>query len=108
MKCDHQKLENCLPDGQVVTRKQLKNKGFNGPLVDYYLRTGSLVAVGRGAYRRPGPPLKWEHVLYSLQRSGLPVRVGGQTALDLQGLAHYVPLQGVTRLLVYGVNNWHC
>jgi len=104
MKTYHQKLEHCLPDGLVVSRKWLNSKGFRGPLVDYYLRSGRLVAVGRGAYRRPGPTLKWEHVLYSLQTAGLPVRVGGQTALDLQGLAHYLPLQGITRLLVYGVD----
>jgi hypothetical protein len=99
----HDPLERLLPDGQVVDRNWLEKKGFRRPLVDYYLRSGALEAVARGAYRRPGPPLKWEHVVYSMQELGLGVYVGGRSALELQGMAHYLPLQGIKQIGLYGV-----
>lgn len=101
-----QSLESCLPEGRVVDRNWLKIKGFARPLIDYYLRTGALEAVTRGAYRRPGPPLKWEHVVYSLQALGYPVHVGGRSALELVGFAHYLPLGEGRRVALYGVGHW--
>ena len=98
-----QSIENALPEGLVVNRKWLKEEGFNRPLVDYYLRAGVIEPVVRGVYRRPGPPLKWEHVVYSLQVLGYDVHVGGRTALELQGLGHYLPVRGVQRVFLYGI-----
>ena len=97
-------LANCLPDGLVVDRHWLKSKGFGRTAVDYFVRSGKLVRVGHGVYRRPGPPLKWEHLVYSLQESGYPVHVGGRSALDLQGMAHYLQLGGIQTVELYGVN----
>ena len=85
-------LSVVLPEGLLVDRNWLKQKGFQRPLVDYYLRSGALEAVARGVYRRPGPPLKWQHVVYSLQELGFAVHVGGRSALDHQGLVHYLPM----------------
>lgn len=90
-----------LPEGLLADRNWLKNKGFNRPLVDYYLRSGALEAVARGIYRRPGPPLKWQHVVYSLQKLGFAVHVGGRSALDHQGLAHYLPMGGDETIHLY-------
>ena len=81
-----------LPEGLLVDRKWLKKRGFNRPLVDYYLRSGALEAVAHGVYRRPGPPLKWQHVVYSLQELGFAAHVGGRSALEHQGMAHYLPM----------------
>jgi hypothetical protein len=97
-------LTNCLPDGQVVNRKWLKIKGFERMAVDYFVRSGKLERVGYGIYRRPGPPLKWEHLVYSLQELSSPVHVGGRSALDLQGMAHYLPVGGMQNVELYGVN----
>lgn len=98
-------LENTLPEGLVVDRAWLNERGFSRPRVDYYLRAGRLQAVARGAYRRPGPPLKWEHLVYSLQVLGYPVHVGGRAALELQGYTHYLPLGGTQRVDLYGVRH---
>ncbi len=95
-------LEQCLPEGQVVDRAWLLAHGFDRPRVDYALRAGKLKPVSHGVYRRPGPPLKWEHVVFSLNEMGCPVRVGGRSALELQGLAHYLPAGGVQRIDLYG------
>jgi len=97
-------LKDRLPDGLIVDRTWLANQGFKPPLVDYYLRSGALEPVARGAYRRPGPPLKWEHVVYSLQVMGHAVHVGGRSALELQGFAHYLSIQGIRQIHLYGVD----
>jgi hypothetical protein len=95
-------LEQTLPDGQLVNRAWLLARGFSRPRVDYALRVGKLEPVAHGVYRRPGPPLKWQHVVYSLNEMGCPVRVGGRSALELQGLAHYLPAGGVQRIDLFG------
>jgi hypothetical protein len=95
-------LEQRLPEGQLVNRAWLRQRGFNRPRVDYALRAGKLTAVAHGIYRRPGPALKWEHVIYSLNQMGCPVRVGGRSALELQGMAHYLPLGESQRIDLYG------
>lgn len=97
-------LEDVLSEGLVVDRVWLSERGFNRPLVDYYLRSGALVPVARGAYRRPGPPLKWEHVVYSLQELGYSVHVGGRSSLELQGFAHYLSMAGIKQVHLYGAD----
>ena len=91
-KPDTLRLEEVLPDGLVVNRKWLQAKGYTRPTIDYYIRSGKLENVGRGVYRRPGPPLKWEHLCYSLQELGYALHIGGQSALDLQGFAHFLAI----------------
>lgn len=85
-------LDQNLPDGQVVNRKWLQSKGYENSTIDYYIRSGKLESVGRGVYRRPGPPLKWEHLFYSLQELGYELHIGAQSALDLQGYIHYLEM----------------
>lgn len=94
-------LDRLPPEGQLVNRAWLNRRGADRPLIDSWLRSGKLEAVSHGVYRRPGPPLKWEQVVYSLNEIGVQVHVGGRSALELQGLAHYLPLQGVTRVSLY-------
>ena len=94
-------LDLLLPEGQLVNRAWLHARGLDRPLIDSWLRSEKLVAVSHGVYRRPGPTLKWEQVVYSLNDMGVRIHVGGRTALELQGLAHYLPLQGITRVYVY-------
>ncbi|MGZ8548972.1 MAG: AbiEi antitoxin N-terminal domain-containing protein, partial [Sulfuricurvum sp.] len=73
-------LDQILPDGQVVNRTWLEQRGFYRSRIDFYLLSGKLVRVGRGAYRRSGPPLKWEHFVYSLQELGIDLHIGGRSA----------------------------
>jgi len=95
-------LEQCLPEGQLVNRPWLKRRGFSRSHVDYYLRAGKLKAEVHGVYRRPGPPLKWENVVYSLNEMGYHLRVGGRIALEMQGLAHYLPADHLERIDLHG------
>jgi Transcriptional regulator, AbiEi antitoxin, Type IV TA system/Transcriptional regulator, AbiEi antitoxin N-terminal domain len=101
----NESLEKILPEGLVVDRAWLYAQGVSRPNIDYYLRTKRLEAVARGAYRRPGPPLKWEHFVYSLQALGYSVHVGGRAALELQGYTHYLSMSGKQQIDLYGVRH---
>ena len=94
-------LDQVLPDGQVINRTWLEQRGFHRSRIDFYLLSGKLVRVGRGAYRRSGPPLKWEHFVYSLQELGIDLHIGGRSALDILGYAHYLEMGGVKRIALY-------
>ena len=86
-------------------RAWLNAQGVSRSSIDYYLRAGRLEAVARGAYRRPGPALKWEHLVYSLQELGYPIHVGGRAALELQGYTHYLSMSGKQQIDLYGVRH---
>lgn len=92
------KLNASLPEvvreGLLVDRTFLLKSGFARPAVDYHLRAGNLAAVARGVYRRPGPPLKWQSILFSLQQMGFFLHVGGETALAQQGYSHFLTFHG--------------
>lgn len=98
-------LEKILAEGLVIDRAWLNAKGVSRSSIDYYLRAGRLEAVARGAYRRPGPALKWEHLVYSLQELGYPIYVGGRAALELQGYTHYLSMSGKQQIDLYGVRH---
>lgn len=91
-------LPDILPEGQVVNRSWLFNKGFDRPTVDYYVRTRRIVPVGRGYYRRPGPPLRWQHILYSLNELGFDLHLGGHSALENAGVVHYLSTGSIVHL----------
>lgn len=96
-------LEQVLPEGQIVNRGWLYERGISRPRVDYALRAGKLESIAHGFYRLPGPPLKWEHVVYSLNEMGNGVHVGSRSALELRGYAHYLPVGGAKRLDLFGL-----
>ena len=94
-------LSEKVAEGLVVNRRWLQDKGIARPDVDYYLRSGALKPVARGFYRRPGPPLPWQSIAYSLQQMGFNCHVGGHSALDDQGYAHFLPLSGNREVALY-------
>lgn len=84
-------LEKNLPEGLLADAKWMEQHGYYGSLRTKYLAAGRLEQPARGVYRRPRGDLTWEQAVISLQflmrRS---VTVGGRTALELQGYAHYL------------------
>jgi hypothetical protein len=58
----------------------------------HYVATGRLEQPARRVYRRPYGKLSWQQVVISLQTLLLrsPLTVGGRTALELQGYAHFL------------------
>ena len=84
-----------LPEGVAVPSAWLLAHGISPQLVRKYVASGWLVPLVRGVYARPAFPVGWQGVVLGLQRlAQRPVHVGGLSALNLQNLAHYLPLGG--------------
>jgi hypothetical protein len=98
-------LEELVPSGFIISRRWLINKGFTEAKVDHLVRAGKLSLVGKGVYRKPGQALKWQAVVVSLQSrnmDSLDLTVGGLTALEVHGLAHYLKLSAERTVDLYG------
>ena len=84
-------LTQQLPEGFLVDAAWLEKKGYSRALRHQYVGANWLEQPARGIFRRPRGQLSWQQVVISLQ--GLlkyPVSVGGRTALELGGYAHYL------------------
>lgn len=109
-------LQRLLPEGLVVDAAWLEAKGYSRALRSRYVAHGWLTALARGVYWRPphkpGKPaeaeqVRWRNVVVSLQTLLLetgewPVVVGGRTALELHGFAHYLASSGPREIHLYG------
>jgi hypothetical protein len=88
-------LQRSLPEGLIVDAAWLERHWYSRALRKKYVTRGWLDQVVRGVYRRPAPKLQeslcWQAAVISLQTLlGRPYTVGGRTALELQGFAHYL------------------
>ncbi len=95
-------LERDLPEGQLIDTGWLKGRGYSRQLWNHYVASGRLEQPARGVFRRPRGTLTWQQVVISLQTLlECPLVVGGRTALELQGYAHYLP-QDTKEVHLYG------
>lgn len=95
-------LEHHLPEGLVADARWLTRHGFSTSLRSQYVDAGWLDQPARGVYRRLRGTLTWQQAVISLQALlDYPVLVGGRTALELQGYAHYLP-QAQKEVHLYG------
>lgn|SRR5487761_315445 len=84
-------LEHHLPEGLLVDAAWLSKHGYSTSLRSQYVAAGWLERPARKVYQRPRGSLRWQQVVISLQTLlGYPLTVGGRTALELQGYAHYL------------------
>lgn len=98
------RLLEVVPEGVVVPAMWLQEQGYSRQLVNKYHKNQWLKKLGRGVYCRPGSVLSWESVVLALQHlMRQPVHVGGVTALNQQGFAHYLPLAGEAY-----IHLWEC
>ncbi|MGA9163403.1 MAG: type IV toxin-antitoxin system AbiEi family antitoxin domain-containing protein [Thiobacillus sp.] len=96
-------LQDLLEEGLLAPTGWLEEQGYSRALISKYVDSGWLVSPARGVYRRPGPSLKWQHVVASLQMlAGSYLHVGGRTALVQRGLGHYVRMSGPETIFLYG------
>jgi hypothetical protein len=80
----------------------LRARGFSRQLLSHYVASGWLAQPARGVYWRPRGEPKWQLVVISLQTLlEQPLLVGGRTALELQGYAHYLS-RDVKEVHLYG------
>jgi hypothetical protein len=102
-------LERLLPEGLLVDSAWLSSRGYSTSLRTKYVASGWLEQSARRVYRRPRGQLSWQQTVISLQTLlGYRLAVGGRTALELQGYAHYLS-QGSSEVHLHGPTkppNW--
>lgn len=90
------------PKGVIYTSKWMKNQGFSRQLVDRYKKSNWLTPVGIGAYKLANDTVNWEGALYAVQNQlKLNFYPGGKTALQIKGLAHFVPRE-IKKIFLFG------
>jgi len=96
-------LQHILGEGLLAPAGWLENMGYSRALLSRYVKSGWLESPARGVYRRPGPALKWQNVVASLQLvMKTNLHVGGATALVQRGMGHYVRMSGEETIVLYG------
>lgn len=95
-------LAHQLPEGLLVDAAWMERHGYSRSLRSHYVSAGWLEQPTSRVYRRGHAPLSWEFVVVSLQNLlGLPLIVGGRTALQVQGVSHYLARQ-IREVHLYG------
>ena len=96
-------LERTLPEGLIADAAWMEAHGYSTSLRTQYVTAGWLQQPVRGTFKRPLGRLTWQSAVVSLQTLlERDVVVGGATALDLQGLTHYVSPAGPAVIHLYG------
>jgi hypothetical protein len=96
-------LNRLLPEGAITTRTWLMNHDFGRHAIDNLVKSEMLTAVAPGVYTRQDGTPTWQGLVYFLQENlCLNLTVGGLSALDLMGLAHYLPFSDQKKIHLYG------
>lgn len=80
------------PAGAVLTTSWLKGQGISTRLANYYVGSGWLHRVGDGAFTVLPESVGWLGAVCGLQQNSRSIHIGGHSALEISGLAHFVPL----------------
>jgi len=98
-------LDKLLPHGMIATKKWLLSQGMALHTLDNALKSKKIQSLTSGVYARVGIPASWWDLVYSLQRtSEKNIHIGGLTAIELQGFAHYLPLSTDNTVHLYSQN----
>ncbi len=80
----------------------LKTLGITPELLYTYKRSHWIEPLGKGAYMLSGDTVEWTGAVYTLQSQlAINVHVGGKTALEMKGYAHYLS-EKIRQVFLYG------
>ncbi len=96
------RLERLLPEGLLVDSAWLSGQDYSSSLRSQYVAQGWLSQPTRQVYRRGRGEITWQQAVIAIQTLlGRQLVVGGRTALELQGYAHFLA-HGTTEAFLYG------
>jgi hypothetical protein len=85
------RLMQSAPKGLVLLSPWLASQGYPYELQQRYRTGGWLKSIGKGAMVKTGDSLVLSGAITALQKqANLNVHIGGRSALELSGLAHYL------------------
>lgn len=92
-----------IPEGIIVPRKWLMEKGFARHSLDNLVKSGLLISLANGIYARADSVFTWQSVIFSFQHIfKADLIIGGISSFELQGLSHYVSFAQKKTIHVYG------
>lgn len=92
-----------MPEGVVATRKWLMEKGLSRHAIDNLIKSRQLESLSKGVYVRAASKITWQSIVYTLQSIlKTDLVIGGLTALEMQGLSHYLSLSEKKVIHLYG------
>ncbi len=101
--CKINSLLGLLPEGVAAPSHWLAEQGYSRQLVRKYVQSNWLKPLGRGGYAWAHGTVTWEGVVLGMQHlAGLRFHLGGVSALNRQGVAHYLPLGGENVIHLWG------
>ena len=90
-----------LPKGLVLLSPWLCAEGYPHELQQRYRKSGWFKSIGKGAMIRTGDELTLSGAISALQnQANASVHIGGRSALELLGLAHYLQVNS-TELTIF-------
>lgn len=93
------------PKGTVALDPWIRKMGVYKQLKQKYIKSNWLHSIGHGAVVRTGDQVDWKGALYAIQdQLRLPIHIGGKTALEMQGGAHFLKLYE-TNVYLYSSHN---
>ncbi|MCD6173739.1 MAG: type IV toxin-antitoxin system AbiEi family antitoxin [Sulfurimonas sp.] len=96
-------LYQLLPEGVVVPSSWLISNGYSSQLIYKYIQNGWLKKISRGIYVRPASIITWQGIAIGIQSlCEIPFYIGGITALNIQGYAHYLPIGEEKYITMHG------
>lgn len=87
------KMMQEYPKGLVLLSSWLVSEGYSYELQQQYRKSGWLKSIGKGAMVKSGDPLLLSGALSAFQfQAKINIHYGGRSALELQGVSHYLQL----------------
>src|SRR3990167_8902519 len=87
--------------GTLATSDWLNTQGVYHQLSNTYVKHGWIERLASGVFKRSGDHITWQSAVYALQKlKGLPVHVGGLSAIELRGYSHFIRNQ--TSITLFG------
>ena len=91
------------PPGTVAVQSWLSERGVSRQLAEAYRKTGWLERIARGVYVRTDDQVEWTGAVHALQHQlGLTVHPAAKTALELQGLSHFLAVGTGRPITLFG------
>lgn len=86
----------------MLTFPWLRSRGISTKLANYYVTAGWLHRVGEGAFTVTSEAPDWLGAVFGLQQKPTLLHPGGQTALELAGVAHFLTLGDAAPVYLFG------
>lgn len=88
---------------KIATTPWLNSLGISSHLIKHYVNAGWITRIGTGAFLRSGDQITWPAAIQALQQQlKLEIHLGGESALELDGIYDQIPQGTGQNLFLYG------